>query len=67
MSLADYGDLLFRQNDPECLHYYLESLDMAERHGDKVWQAQRAGGLGNAYQTVTLASRSGRSRALVPA
>jgi tetratricopeptide (TPR) repeat protein len=52
VSLRDLGDILFLQEDPGCLPRYQEALELAQRIGDRIAEANRAISLGNAYLAV---------------
>jgi hypothetical protein len=52
VSLTDLGQILLTQKNPGCLSYFEEALTLAQRTGDRMGEAQRAGSLGNVYLTV---------------
>jgi tetratricopeptide (TPR) repeat protein len=52
VALSELGDILREQEDPGCLPHFQEALALAQRIGDRPWEAQAAGSLGNAYLTV---------------
>jgi TPR repeat protein len=54
VSLEQLGQILRLQNDPGCLPYYYEALDLYQRIGAHQEEANLAHSLGNAYLTVSL-------------
>jgi tetratricopeptide (TPR) repeat protein len=52
VALSELGDILREQEDPGFLPHFQEALALAQRIGDRPWEAQAAGSLGNAYLTV---------------
>jgi tetratricopeptide (TPR) repeat protein len=51
-ALNELGVILRHQDDPGCLPILQEALELAQRIGDRVAEAQRALNLGNAYLSV---------------
>jgi hypothetical protein len=49
---SDLGNILLLQEDPGCVPHSQEALTLAQRLGDRVWEAQVAGSLGNAHVRV---------------
>jgi tetratricopeptide (TPR) repeat protein len=50
--LNDLGTILRKLEDAGCLTHYQEAFALAQRIGDRPFEAQRAGSLGNAYLAV---------------
>jgi tetratricopeptide (TPR) repeat protein len=53
VAVSDLGIILRQQDDPGCLPYFQEALELDQRIGDRAAEAQDAGTLGNTYLTVT--------------
>jgi len=51
-NLNDLGDILSSQDDPGCLAQYQESLALSQKIGNRPFEAQNAGSLGEAYLRV---------------
>ncbi len=48
VAFNNLGNILLAQDDPGCLPQFQEAFSLAQRIGDRQWEAQVAGSLGNA-------------------